>query len=126
MADPGAASCVVGAASAAAPTAAPAVSPACLGGEPGFSELLEALKALPPEQRRAVQSMLGLSIGDAAGLPFELRKGSKTRPRFRAMRSEFEREAYAKSLVLERVERSPYFRTYSDDTACCDLKMSAA
>jgi len=97
--------------------------------EPTWDELRAALMTLPLDERRAALSIIGLAIGDAAGLPFELRRGARNRAQFHALKSDLARYDLAKGLVSKRAlrkEHSPFVRTYSDDTACCDLKMEAA
>lgn len=107
--------------------------------EPSYEELLTRLQRLPEQQRRAALSIMGLSIGDATGLPFELRWGTKARARFDNQPQQHERMALARQLVLQgaasgysvgsydgrRRAGTEYARTYSDDTTCCDIKMQA-
>eukprot|EP00927_Polykrikos_kofoidii_P023142 TRINITY_DN21404_c0_g2_i1.p1 TRINITY_DN21404_c0_g2~~TRINITY_DN21404_c0_g2_i1.p1 ORF type:complete len:584 (+),score=62.92 TRINITY_DN21404_c0_g2_i1:72-1754(+) len=97
--------------------------------EPSFEQLGVLLHSLPQDQQRAALSVVGLAFGDAVGLPFELGKGIYARARFHAVPTVGDRASLAKELMLQRClrrGRTPFFRTYSDDTACCDLKMEAA
>mmetsp|Transcript_40888 Transcript_40888/g.117448 ORF Transcript_40888/g.117448 Transcript_40888/m.117448 type:complete len:589 (-) Transcript_40888:156-1922(-) len=97
--------------------------------ELGFQELRELLKQLPTDEKRAALSLLGLALGDAAGLPFELGRGRSSRAKYHAAGTEAARKDLAKDLKLEQSKRrgqTPYVRTFSDDTTCCDLKMEAA
>jgi len=97
--------------------------------EPTVEALLEELLALPDEQRRAALSIVGLAAGDAAGLPFELRRGKWARAKFHKLNSDAAKKALVKDLVAKRCQRhgrNIFVRTFSDDTACCDLKMEAA
>lgn len=98
------------------------------GPEPGFDTLSAALLALPDGERRAALSCVGLAVGDAVGLPFELGAGIEARAQFHALTDRSERLQLAKTLALKRCLKeghTPFVRTYSDDTTCCDLKMEA-
>lgn len=96
--------------------------------EPSFDVLRRQLEALPQNQRRAVQAVLGLALGDAVGLPFELGRGTPHRAAVRDIPDLAGRQALALKLIELRCSRmpdNPFARSYSDDTACCDLKMQA-
>lgn len=98
------------------------------GPEPTILELRRELQQLPVDQMRAALSLLGLAIGDSAGLPFELRRGAWNRAEFRRAANEKERYDTVERLVRGRCASSKggkFTRSYSDDTTCCDLKMEA-
>jgi len=102
-----------------------------------FTELELRLDALPADQRRAAQSLLGLAIGDSAGLPFEFRPDSRSEADrlWRGCREFPDGKALARldCLIHRKIydrtgfkaPGTPFCRGYSDDTACADLKMQA-
>jgi len=97
--------------------------------ESKFRELRSNLLALPSEQQRAALSVLGLAIGDAVGLPYELGRGTPNRVTIRSITNLANKKDHVLSSIIRRCQKhaeSPFVRTYSDDTACCDLKMEAA
>jgi len=111
------------------------------GGEPTWSDLQRSLSCLSEPQRRAAQALLGVAIGDAAGLPFEFadancKQMDDLRYQYYSSTSLGSCEqTRAESLVRELIQSrlwtrkaygSPFSRTFSDDTMCTDLKMQAA
>merc|ERR1719329_840783 len=99
-----------------------------------FSEVEQRLKSMPADQRRSVQSLLGLAVGDAAGLPFEFDPYN----RGEADELWWTCAEPSDAIVLldglifrkifhrtERASFTPFCRSYSDDTACADIKMQA-
>jgi len=101
------------------------------GGERDHVGLERELASLPPPARRGVLALLGLSLGDVLGLPFELAAHVKNRHRAdaAAARGIAELRRLTLDVVVERLgqrgPRNAYARTFSDDTACADLKMGA-
>lgn len=97
--------------------------------ESNMNDLRADLFALPPDRRRAALSLLGLAIGDAVGLPYELGFGTLRRSAFRSLRTASAKKDHVFNAMVQRcLKRShnPFVRTFSDDTVCSDLKMEAA
>ena len=97
-----------------------------------MTTLRDDLESMTPGRQRCVLSLLGLAVGDAVGLPFEL----WTHRRARQDADEIARQGDAAGLrefllglIIERLGRrgvsNPFARTYSDDTVCADLRMAA-
>lgn len=97
-----------------------------------FASLEQRLAELPSTERRGVQALLALAVGDAAGLPFELSAHWHNRRRADEV-AKTENAAKLQRLVLELVverlgtggAQNAHARTFSDDTVCTDLKMAA-
>eukprot|EP01062_Namystynia_karyoxenos_P032724 TRINITY_DN2410_c3_g1_i1.p1 TRINITY_DN2410_c3_g1~~TRINITY_DN2410_c3_g1_i1.p1 ORF type:complete len:745 (+),score=236.49 TRINITY_DN2410_c3_g1_i1:76-2235(+) len=100
------------------------------------AELWRMMQVLPGAERRAAQMLLGLAVGDACGLPFELWHSRQNRVTADAALWHRDPAAGSRelrhlvlSLQVERLRRpgplSAYARTFSDDTVCTDLKMAA-
>lgn len=96
-----------------------------------MEELEAMLFSLSQSQQCATLSLLGLAVGDAIGLPFELRLHRHNRKRADEV-AEHGSQALQElvlELVVERLGRSGpgnmFARTFSDDTAISDCKMAA-
>jgi len=114
--------------------------PSALGGGSAallWEDLEQLLRGLPDKQRRAAQSLLCLAVGDAAGLPFEFRQekreqieqccdGYRQRP---GPASQKQIDSCIRRSIESRTSGRPagtsFCRTFSDDTACTDLKMQS-
>lgn len=101
------------------------------GGEPSFEELEARFASLADWQQRCVLALLGVAIGDCVGLPFELflHRGNRDKADQEAAGGTKRLQRLVLTLIIERLgkhgPRSAMARTFSDDTACTDLKMSA-
>lgn len=113
---------------------------AMAGEEPSFEALTTRLLALPGDEKRVAMSLIGNAIGDSIGLPFECRAGwDPAVEAFHSLKTPVARRKFTEYLVRDRLDNKPwdeitnvsknggaFLRTWSDDTTCCDLKMSAA
>jgi len=111
------------------------------GGEYAWGELEKFGPALSSQQRRAAQGLLGLAVGDAAGLPFEFKPGpleqflgvlcqrtpdgSDEDGRVAAQAECIIRRATLERAASPKSVNSPFARPFSDDTVCTDSKMQA-
>ncbi|CAE7245485.1 unnamed protein product [Symbiodinium pilosum] len=101
--------------------------------EPALQDLLQECLKLKPQQKSALMGLLGTAIGDAVGLPFELHSRARNREQL-AKQQRASSEPVATfwsdvmpflSLGLSQAEGTPFYRSFSDDTVCTDLKMHA-
>lgn len=100
--------------------------------EPDLAVLEDELSALSGPAKRAALSMLGLSVGDCTGLPFELGAHKHNRQRVDKANEAggtWDLQRLVLELVVERLghhgPNNTYARPFSDDTVCADLKAAA-
>jgi len=115
---------------------------AMAGNVPRHLETLETyvarMQSLAEPEKRTALGLLGTAMGDVVGLPFELHAHTTNRVKLKSVLKWQEKELtpedraagfeLVRFIILERLKRasrSPYCRSFSDDTACTDMKMQA-